>query len=139
MAKKKHIIFFILRIAIALFLALLVLLSVTQTEVSTDIYKQLSVILSGDESMLALLRLASGFCMLVIAVLLLVKRPSVISVGAILATGFMVIMLVFYALIMSIEFAESPLMLVATCSALVASLVVLFRFRGSFPVLGKFT
>lgn len=89
--------------------------------------------------MLTALRITSSFVIFAIALLLLVKKPVVISVGAFLATVLFVVLQVIYVVVMSLQFGEQPLMFVATWIALIGSLVLLFRFRGSLPVLGKFT
>ena len=136
MAKKKHTIFLILRIAVALFLALILFLNLSSSAVSIDFFSQLSTWLSGGDSMLTALRLTSSIVIFAIALLLLLKKPVVISVGAFLATGLFVVLQV---VVMSLQFGEQPLMFVATWIALIGSLVLLFRFRGSLPVLGKFT
>ena len=139
MAKKKHTIFLILRIAVALFLALILFLNLSSSAVSIDFFSQLSTWLSGGDSMLTALRLTSSIVIFAIALLLLLKKPVVISVGAFLATGLFVVLQVIYVVVMSLQFGEQPLMFVSTWIALIASLVLLFRFRGSLPVLGKFT
>jgi len=139
MAKKKHTIFLVLRIAVALFLALILFLNLSSSAVSIDFFGQLSTWLSGGDSMLSVLRLTSSIVIFAIALLLLLKKPVVISVGAFLATGLFVVLQVIYIVVMSLQFGEQPLMFVSTWIALMASLVLLFRFRGSLPVLGKFT
>jgi len=139
MAKKKHTIFLVLRIAGALFLALILFLNLSSSAVSVGFFTELSTWLSGGDSMLSVLRLTSSIVIFAIAVLLLLKKPVVISVGAFLATGLFVVLQVIYIVVMSLQFGEQPLMFVSTWIALIASLVLLFRFRGSLPVLGKFT
>ena len=89
--------------------------------------------------MLTALRITSSFVIFAIALLLLLKKPVVISVGAFLATVLFVVLQVIYVVVMSLQFGEQPLMFVSTWIALIGSLVLLFRFRGSLPVLGKFT
>ena len=139
MAKKKHTIFLVLRIAVALFLALILFLNLSSSAVSVGFFTELSTWLSGGDSMLSVLRLTSSIVIFAIALLLLLKKPVVISVGAFLATGLFVVLQVIYIVVMSLQFGEQPLMFVSTWIALMASLVLLFRFRGSLPVLGKFT
>jgi hypothetical protein len=139
MAKKKHTIFLILRIAVALFLALILFLNLSSSAVSMGFFSQLSTWLSGGDSVLTALRITSSFVIFAIALLLLLKKPVVISVGAFLATVLFVVLQVIYVVVMSLQFGEQPLMFVSTWIALIGSLVLLFRFRGSLPVLGKFT
>ena len=139
MAKKKHTTFLILRIAVTLFLALILFLNLSISAVSTDFFSQLSTRLSGGDSMLSVLRITSSIVIFAIALLLLLKKPVHISVGAFLATGLFVVLQVIYVVVMSLQFGEQPLMFVSTWIALIASLVLLFRFRGSLPMLGEFT
>jgi hypothetical protein len=139
MAKKKHTIFLILRIAVALFLALILFLNLSSSAVSMGFFSQLSTWLSGGDSVLTALRITSSFVIFAIALLLLLKKPVVISVGAFLATVLFVVLQVIYVVVMSLQFGEQPLMFVSTWIALIGSLVLLFRFRGPLPVLGKFT
>jgi hypothetical protein len=139
MAKKKHTIFLILRIAVALFLALILFLNLSSSAVSMGFFSQLSTWLSGGDSVLTALRITSSFVIFAIALLLLLKKPVVISVGAFLETVLFVVLQVIYVVVMSLQFGEQPLMFVSTWIALIGSLVLLFRFRGSLPVLGKFT
>ena len=139
MAKKKHPLFFILRIAVVLFLALILFLNLSSSAVSMVFFSHLSTWLSGGESMMTPLRITSSFLIFAIAVLLLLKKPDLISLGAFLATGLFVVLQVIYVVVMSFQFGEHPVIFVSTWTALIASLVLLFRFRGSLPVLGKFT
>jgi hypothetical protein len=139
MAKKKHPLFFILRIAVVLFLALILFLNLSSSAVSMVFFSHLSTWLSGGESMMTPLRITSSFVIFAIAVLLLLKKPDLISLGAFLATGLFVVLQVIYVVVMSYQFGEHPVIFVSTWTALIASLVLLFRFRGSLPVLGKFT
>lgn len=139
MAKKKHIAFFVMRVAIALFLLFVVFLTLSNKAIANEAFSQLSTSLSGDDSLLAILRIVSSFVILTITTLLLLKKPAVISVGAFLATGLFAVLLIFSVVVMSMKFSANIVMFVAIWSALLASLVVLFRFRGSLPVLGKFT
>jgi len=139
MAKKKHPLFFILRIAVVLFLALILFLNLSSSAVSMVFFSQLSTWLSGGESIMPPLRITSSFLIFAIAVLLLLKKPDLISLGAFLATGLFVVLQVIYVVVMSFQFGEHPVIFVSTWTVLIASLVLLFRFRGSLPVLGKFT
>ena len=139
MAKKKHPLFFILRIAVVLFLALILFLNLSSSAVSMVFFSQLSTWLSGGESIMTPLRITSSFVIFAIAVLLLLKKPDLISLGAFLATGLFVVLQVIYVVVMSFQFGEHPVIFVSTWTMLIASLVLLFRFRGSLPVLGKFT
>lgn len=139
MAKKKHPLFFILRIAVVLFLALILFLNLSSSAVSMVFFSQLSTWLSGGESIMPPLRITSSFLIFAIAVLLLLKKPDLISLGAFLATGLFVVLQVIYVVVMSFQFGEHPVIFVSTWTMLIASLVLLFRFRGSLPVLGKFT
>lgn len=139
MAKKKHPLFFILRIAVVLFLALILFLNLSSSAVSMVFFSQLSTWLSGGESIMTPLRITSSFLIFAIAVLLLLKKPDLISLGAFLATGLFVVLQVIYVVVMSFQFGEHPVIFVSTWTMLIASLVLLFRFRGSLPVLGKFT
>ena len=139
MAKKKHPLFFILRIAVVLFLALILFLNLSSSAVSMVFFSQLSTWLSSGESIMTPLRITSSFLIFAIAVLLLLKKPDLISLGAFLAAGLFVVLQVIYVVVMSFQFGEHPVIFVSTWTALIASLVLLFRFRGSLPVLGKFT
>lgn len=139
MAKKKHIAFFLMRVVIALFLMIILFLNLSSNAQLQEAAVQLSTILRGDDSLLTVLRIIFSFVLLAITILLLLKKPAVISVGAFLATGLFAMLLVFCVVVMSMSFSAHVVTFVVIWSALLASVAVLFRFRGVLPVLGKFT
>ncbi|MDG1357403.1 MAG: hypothetical protein P8P36_04340 [Akkermansiaceae bacterium] len=139
MAKKKHIAFFLMRVVIALFLMIILFLNLSSNAQLQETAVQLSTILRGDDSLLTVLRIIFSFVLLAITILLLLKKPAVISVGAFLATGLFAMLLVFCVVVMSMSFSAHVVTFVVIWSALLASVAVLFRFRGVLPVLGKFT
>ncbi len=139
MAKKKHIAFFLMRVVIALFLMLILFLNLSSNALLMEVTVQLSYMFSGDDSLRMILCIIFSFVLLAIAILLLMKKPTSISVGAMLATSLFVILLVSFEVDMTMPFSTHVMIYVAIWSALLLSVTVLFRFRGAFPVLGKFT
>ncbi len=139
MMKKNPYLFLALREVVALFLLLLVAAIAAGSEGPIRFISQLSHFIAGDDSLVAVVR-TSGVCLLVALVILLqLKKPAVLSVAALLATCVIGGLFIFYTTAMSISFTDAPLTFMATWFALVSSLLVTWRFRGSFPVLGKFT
>jgi len=136
---KTTVIFLILRILVAIVLAQSLFFTFTGAEESVQLFSQLSNTLKGDASLEGLLRIGSGVVELVSVTLLLMKKPAAISVGALMAVGIMFGVIMAQVTVIGIDSAGGRTLLIIEGFTLLASLVVLFRFRGSVPFLGKFT
>jgi len=136
---KKPVVFLILRIIAALILAQSLFFKFSGAAESVDLFSQLSEALKGDASLEGVMRIGSGVVELVTVILLLMKKPALISVGAMIAVGTMVGAIMAHVTVIGINFDGDPTLFIMAVITLLASLAVLFRFRGALPVLGKFT
>ena len=85
------------------------------------------------------MRVVTGVAGVMAIILLLMKKTKAISLGAFLAVVLIVSALVVSVVVQGISDGGGPGLLIILLMGLIASFAVLFRFRGSFPVLGKFT
>ena len=136
---KVAVIFLILRILVAVVLVQSLFFKFIGTEEAVHFFSQFSMALKGGTSLEGVLRLGSGVVELVSVTLLLMKKPAAISVGALMAAVIMVCVIMAQVSLIGIDSADGLTLLIIEGLALVVSLTVLFRFRGSLPVLGKFT
>ena len=136
---KTTVIFLILRILVAIVLVQSLFLKFTGAEASVPFFSQFSKALKGDASLEGVLRIGLGVVELVSVTLLLMKKPAAISVGALMAAVIMVCVIMAQVSLIGIDSTGGLTLLIIEGLALVVSLTVLFRFRGSLPVLGKFT
>jgi hypothetical protein len=132
--KTSHV-FLLLRLLSALVLARGLFSLSSGAAGSGEIITGVSEALVGDASLEGIMRIATAITGLGSMVLLLLKKPAAISSGAFLAVVLLVAALVAQVTLSGIN----PVPLIIVLVGLIASLVVLFRFRGSLPVLGKFT
>ena len=136
---KVAVIFLILRILVAVVLVQSLFFKFIGTEEAVQFFSQFSKALKGGTSLEGVLRIGSGVVELVSVTLLLMKKPAAISVGALMAAVIMVCVIMAQVSLIGIDSADGLTLLIMEGLALVVSLTVLFRFRGSLPVLGKFT
>ena len=136
---KTSTIFFILRIIVAILLARTLFFKFTGHEQSVDLFSALSVALAGDSSMEAMMRIGSGTVELIAVILILSKKPAAIASGALLAVATMAGVILAHFTVIGINFGGDATLFIWALVVFLASLVVLFRHRGSLPFLGKFT
>lgn len=136
---KKTNVFLIIRALAALVLAQSLFFKFTAAQEAVQLFSQLSNTVKGDASLEGTMRLGSGLLELVSVLLLMMKKPRIISVGALIAVVALAGALGLQVAVTGIDHSDGLVRFAITLLGLVASLVVLFRFRGSLPVLGKFT
>ncbi|MCP5536095.1 MAG: DoxX family protein [Akkermansiaceae bacterium] len=136
---KKPVFFLILRVIVALILLQTLFFKFTGAEESVKLFSMLSEAVIGDDSLEALMRIGSGVVELVTAVLLLMKKPAAIAVGSLMAVGTMAGAIVTHLSVIGVDYGGGPVLFIMAVVTMVISLVLLFRFRGSLPMLGKFT
>ena len=139
--KKPHILFLIIRIAAAvILLQTVILFKFPGHPDSVSLFTEVSQFISGGDSLEAPLRIGSGIAELITGILLLMPPAWAVASGAMLGAGTMLGAIGTHAGIIGIEHAGDggtlfamALVVLACCFAL------LWRFRGSLPLLGKFT
>lgn len=89
--------------------------------------------------MQATLRIGSGLLELLAVVLILMKKPAAIASGACLAVVMIAGAVFTHLKVTGIGHGSDVTLFVVMVIALMLSLAVLFRYRGSLPVLGRFT
>ncbi|MEJ6572862.1 MAG: DoxX family protein [Akkermansiaceae bacterium] len=136
---KTPIILLILRIVIAILLAQTLFFKFTGAAESIELFSQLSKAVKGDASLEPMMRIGSGVVELITVILLLMKKPVAISVGAFMATATMMGAMMAHLTVIGINFGGDATLFILAVVAFLSSLAVLFRYRGSLPVLGKFT
>lgn len=136
---KPSVIFLILRVVAALILLQTLFFKFTGAEESVELFSQLSNAVKGDDSLEVTMRIGSGVVELITVCLLLMKKPTAIAIGALLAVGTMAGAIMAHLTVIGVNYGGGPTLFVLAVITLVVSLVVLYRFRGSLPVLGKYT
>lgn len=136
---KTPVIFLILRIVVALILLQPLFFKFTGAAESVALFSQLSTAVTGDASMEAMMRLGSGVVELLTVILLLMKKPAAIATGAFFAVVTMSGAIMAHASVIGLDYGGDYTLFALAVVTILAALVVLFRFRGSLPVLGKFT
>lgn len=136
---KTPILFLILRIVAALILLQTLFFKFTGAEESVELFTQLSNAVKGDASLEPMMRIGSGVVELITVILLLMKKPVAIATGALLAVGTMAGAIMAHVTVIGIEFGGDATLFVLAVIVFLAALVVLFRYRGSLPFLGRFT
>jgi hypothetical protein len=136
---KKPVIFLILRLIAALILAQSLFYKFTAAAESVELFSRLSNAVKGDASLEGVMRVGSGLVELVAIILLMMKKPAAISVGAMVAVATMAVAMMAHVTVIGIHYGGTPTLFIMAVITFAVSFVVLFRFRGSLPVLGKFT
>ncbi len=139
--KKRHVIFLILRIAAAIMLIQTVIFfKFPGHPDSVSLFAEVSRSVSGGAALEAPLRLGSGVTELITGILLLMPRAWAIASGAMLGMGTMVGAIGTHLGIIGIEHADDGgILFVMALVVFACCFALLFRFRGSLPVIGKFT
>lgn len=136
---NKSRVFLMLRIIAMLVLACVVFGALTGAGGFVEVFTGLSEALAGDASLVGGMCLVAVIVGLVAMTLLIMKKTKAISVGAFLAAAMILAALVASVAIPGIDQGGGPARLSVLSVGLIASFAVLFRFRGSLPLLGKFT
>jgi len=136
---KNSIILLILRIVVVILLAQTLFFKFTGADESIELFSQLSNAVIGDASLEPMMRIGSGVVELIAVILLLMKKPAAIAVGSLMSAATMSGAIMAHLTVLGINFGGDATLFVLAVIVLIASLVVLFRYRGSLPVLGKFT
>lgn len=136
---KSSTVFFVLRIVAAIILLQTLFFKFTAAEESVALFAQLSTALTGDAALQSALRIGSGLVELVTVILLLMKRPAAIATGALFAVATMSGAIFAHLTVLGIDAGGDATLFILAVVVLLASLAILGRYRGSLPVLGKFT
>jgi len=136
---KTPVIFLILRIVAALILLQTLFFKFTGAAESVELFSQLSKAVTGDASMEAAMRIGSGAVELLSVILLLMKKPAAIATGAFLAVGTMMGAMMAHVAVIGLDYGGDYTLFALAVVTFLAAMIVLFRYRGKLPVLGKFT
>ena len=136
---KTPVLFLILRMVVALILLQTVFFKFTGAAESVELFSQLSMAATGDASMEAVMRIGSGAVELLTVILLLMKKPAAIASGALLAVGTMTGAMLAHATVIGLDYGGDYTLFALAVVTFLVAMVVLFRYRGKLPVLGKFT
>ncbi|MBT8036200.1 MAG: DoxX family protein [Verrucomicrobiae bacterium] len=132
-------IIFVLRIVASLVLLQSLFFKLTAAEESVAMFASLSAAVTGDASLEPAMRMGVSVVELVTVILLMMKRPAAIATGAMLAVGTMFGAIFAHLAVLGIEVGGGVTHFVLAVVVLLLSLVILFRYRGSLPILGRFT
>ncbi|MBT8045111.1 MAG: hypothetical protein KJO79_09185 [Verrucomicrobiae bacterium] len=136
---KSSYIFLSLRLIVSLVLLQNVFFKFTGAEDAVALFTVFSTAITGDGGIEAALRISAGLVELIAVILLLRKKAASIASGAFLAVGVMVVLLILQFAWLGMYIDGDATQFVLSLTAMVIAWVVLFRFRGHLPVLGRFT
>ncbi len=136
---KSSTAFFALRIGTAIILLQALFFKFTGAEESVALFAQLSTALTGDAALQPALRIGSGLVELVTVMLLLMKRPAAIATGALFAVATMSGAIFARLTVLGMDAGGDATLFILAVVGGLAALAILGRYRGSLPVLGKFT